>query len=115
MDLLLVVVDFCVLVDLALVLFVALFFDDFWRLFAVVDTAEAEDCLRLFFVVSIHPSKLGVVDFRPAAGLLTGFGGNRIVICARGLVKNCSALSVHLRYTTVLENRTISWWVEVKI
>jgi hypothetical protein len=40
---------------------------------------------------------LAVVDFRPAVGLLAAFGGKRIVIWARGLVKNCSALSVHLR------------------
>ena len=95
--------DFFFLVDLALMLLGAAFLEDFWRFLAVVDTAEAEDCLHLFLLVSIHPSRLGVVDFRPATGPLTGFGGNRIIICARGLVRNCSALSVHLRYTTVLE------------
>lgn len=73
----------------------------------LLPTDVVEDRLRFVedevFLVAIHPSPSVAALRRDAAlmvdvlDLLLALDGNLIVICALGLVKNCSARSVHLR------------------
>ncbi len=104
---LLCLVAFFVVVDFFVVDFEGSFCEDLRRLIDV--DVEADDArFSLVFLVSIHPlSSLGVVDLSRAVGLLATLGGSRMVIWARGLVKNCSARLVHLKYTTVLEKEKV--------